>query len=146
MSTTTTTITREQYLAMSPAQYLAGGFRDAAGQPRPELTSVWATAGAVQLEGVAPAELGTVLTALAQTLPLHAGSPADHYANACAEAAELATGVLGAEPDPTVAQWLARFAPLLKTERDLQDLVQHLGTVARQHAMFAGMRTGAVKV
>ncbi|HYE18162.1 MAG TPA: hypothetical protein VEA69_06945 [Tepidisphaeraceae bacterium] len=143
---TTTTITREQYLAMSPDHYLAAGFRDAAGQPRHELTSVWATAGAVQLEHVAPAQLGTVLTALGQTLPLHAGTPADHYANACAEAVELATGVLGAEPDPAVAQWLARFAPLLKTEQDLRDLVQHLGVVARQHAMFAGMRAGSPKV
>lgn len=146
MSTSTTTITREQYLAMSPDQYLAGGFRDAAGNPRPELTSVWATAGAVQLEGVAPAELGTVLTALAQTLPLHDGAPADQYANACAEAVELSTGVLGAEPDPAVTHWLARFAPLLHTEQDLRDLVHHLGVVARQHAMFAGMRAGSPKV
>ena len=35
---------------------------------------------------------------------------------------------------------LKRFEPAVHSGNDLSDVVAHLGTVAKQHAMFAGLR------
>ncbi|HEY7115809.1 MAG TPA: hypothetical protein VH475_04430 [Tepidisphaeraceae bacterium] len=139
-TSTTTVITREQFLDMTPSQYLRAGFRDEQGRPRRELASIYATAGATQLESLTGGELGTTLIALAQSLPLHDGTPAERYHKACNEAGELAAGVRGAQPSPDLARWLEQFTPFLQTEQDLLDAVTHLAVVARQHALFAGMR------
>jgi hypothetical protein len=135
-----TVITREQFLAMTPSEYLRNGFRDEKGRPRQELTSIYATAGATQLEALSGRELGTTLLALAHALPMHNGTPAQRYHSACAEAGELVAGVLGAPPSPELARWLEQFTPFVRTEEDLLDLLSYLGIVARQHALFAGMR------
>ena len=135
-----TTISHDQFHSRTPDPFLSGGCRYAAGSLRPELTSVWATAGAVQLETVTNKEISTLLTALAQTLPLHEGAPAERYANASAEAAELTTNVQGGPVSPTLRVWVARFTPYVASEQDLKDLVLYLGAVARQHAMFQSMR------
>jgi hypothetical protein len=135
-------ITREQYLALTPATYLTGGFRDGRGQLRWELTSIWATAGATQLAAVTTQELGTTLMAMAQVLPLHDSAPAEWYRNACLEAYELTAGLLNHEPSRVLVAWLEQFTRFVRSVQDLQDLVTHLGAVARQHALFAGMRAG----
>jgi hypothetical protein len=136
----TTVITKDQYLSMTPDRYLAQGFRDGTNKPRPELTSIWATAGATQLEDVPPRQLGTVVAALREVLPLHEGTPAERYHTGCEEAMEVAQGVLLAPVHPKLSQWLASFAPMLRSNSDLDDLLTHVTAVARQHAMFEGMR------
>jgi hypothetical protein len=141
-----TVITREHYLAMTPSVYLRSGFRDDAGRLRPELYSIWATAGATQLEALTSNELATTLLALAQTLPLHTtGTLPDRYRNAVAEAQELAVGLLRRPPNPHLGRWLTQFAPHLHTDQDLEDLLAHLCAVARQHSLFAGMRAAAAQ-
>ena len=136
-----TTISKDQYLAMDPAALLKNGFRDAGNALRPEMTGLWATAGATQLESISPRELSTVVEALTQVLPLHGkGDVPDRYTAACEEAAEVAYGVLGAPVSPELAQWLHRFAPALRSDRDLTDLMTHLAAVARQHGLFAGLK------
>jgi hypothetical protein len=140
MSETTTVITKDQYLSMTPDHYLAQGFRDASNKPRPELTLIWATAGATQLEDVPPRQLGTIAAALREVLPLHEGTPTERYGMACQEAMEVTQGVLLAPVHPKLSQWLARFTPVLRSNNDLQDLLTHVTAVARQHALFAGMR------
>jgi hypothetical protein len=144
MSTTTTVITREHYLAMTPSAFLQSGFRDEANRLRPELYSIWATAGATQLEALTSNELATTLLALAQTLPLHTkGTLAQRYQNAVAEAQELAVGPLHRPANPHLGRWLTRFAAHLHTDQDLEDLLAHLCAVARQHSLYAGMRAAA---
>ncbi len=138
--TETTTITREQYLSMIPATFLADGFRDAEGNLRPEVGSIWATAGAVQMETIAPRIVSTMVEALKQTLPLHEGAPAARYRTACEEAAEVAGGILGKPAPAELVAWLARYASSIHSEADLQDLLHHLTETARQHALFSGMR------
>jgi hypothetical protein len=141
MSETTTVITKDQYLSMTPDHYLAQGFRDSSNAPRPELTSIWATAGATQLQATPPRQLGTIVAALREVLPLHAGSPAQRYLSACHEAMEVVQGVLLAPVHPKLAQWLTSFTPMLRNDTDLQDLLTHVTAVARQHALFEGMRS-----
>src|SRR5690242_1286471 len=100
-----TIITREHYLAMTPTVYLKSGFRDEANHLRPELYSIWATAGATQLEALTSNELATTLLALAQTLPLHTtGTVAHRYTNAVAEAQELAVGPLHRPANPDLGR------------------------------------------
>src|SRR2546426_565881 len=69
--TATKTITREDFLAMTPQTMLKDGFRDAQGGLRGEVATIWATAGATQLEPLSSAELVTTLRALAQVMPMH---------------------------------------------------------------------------
>jgi hypothetical protein len=133
-------ITRDDYLAMTPAVYLAAGFRDDAGNPRPELTGIWATAGATQLEPLTSNEVATTLLGLSQTLPLHdKGTPSERYRDAVAEAQELTIGVLNKAPSPELRRWLTAFIPYVRTDQDLQDLCAHLAVTACQHSLFAAM-------
>src|SRR5437588_3076658 len=106
-----TAITKDQYLAMTPQSFLKDGFRNAAGEPRPELNSIWATAGAVQMEDVTPREFGTTLLAVGQVLPLHEDElPPERYRNSVQEAAEVSYGVLGSPVSPKLIAWLESFA------------------------------------
>src|SRR2546423_7157130 len=82
----------DEHLALTPAAYLSGGFRDARGHLRWELTTTWATAGATRMQSVSPQELGTTLMAMAQVMPLHDSAPAAWYRNACAQAYALTAG------------------------------------------------------
>ena len=132
-------ITREQFEKMTPERVLAGGFRDASGKPREELKTIWATAGAMQLESVNPRELDVMVSAIEQVAPLHHEPMPEQYRNTIEEAAEVTYGILGAQVDPTLVEWLNRFTPAVRNEQDVNDLVTHLTAVARQHALFAGM-------
>src|SRR5881394_429243 len=90
----TATAARDERGALTPAAYLSGGFRDARGHLRWELTSIWATAGATRMQSVSPQELGTTLMAMGQVMPLHDSAPAAWYRNACTQAYELTAGLL----------------------------------------------------
>jgi hypothetical protein len=140
-TTTTTTITREEFLAMVPETMLKDGFRDSQGRLREEVLSIWATAGAIQLEATSSAELVTTLRALAQTMPLHdQGTASERFSGAVMEAHDLASRIHGRAPTADLGRWLAAFAPLLRSEQDLRDMLQYSSAVARQHAMFAGLK------
>jgi hypothetical protein len=139
--TETTTITREDFLAMTPQTILKDGFRDVQGRLRDEVMTIWGTAGAVQLEAVSSAELVTTVRALAQVMPLHdQGTASERFGGAAEEAQDLAGRIHNCAPTADLGRWLAGFAPLLRSEQDLGDMIQYVGTVARQHAMFAGLR------
>jgi hypothetical protein len=139
--TATRTITREDFLAMTPDAILKDGFRDPQSRLRGEVTTIWATAGAMQLEAVSSAELVTTLRALVQVMPMHnQGAASERFSGAAAEAQDLGGRIHSLSPTADLGCWLAAFAPLLRSEQDLQDMLQYLGSVARQHAMFAGLK------
>jgi hypothetical protein len=128
-------ITREQFEAMTPETFPAG--------KRGESATVWATAGAVQIEGIDPRQVDTMLTAMREVVPLHTdddGTPSQRYRNAVEESAEVGGGLLAAPVDPKLIDWLNRFGPAIKTDNDLSDLTAHLTAVARQFAMFTALR------
>jgi hypothetical protein len=130
----TNVITREQFESMTPETYPTGKATGALG-------TVWATAGAVQLEAVNPREVNVMMTAMQQVAPLHQeNTTGERYRNSVEESAEVSYGVLGSPVDPKLVDWLKRFEPVLKSANDLNELVNHLSAVARQHAMFAGLR------
>src|SRR4051812_44442259 len=124
--TETTTISREDFLAMTPESILKDGFRDAQGAPREEVMTIWATAGATQLEAVSSAELVTTLRALTQVMPLHdQGTAPDRFNGAAEEAQDLAGRIHGCTPTAALGRWLTAFAPLLRSEQDLRDMLRY---------------------
>src|SRR4051794_13383122 len=98
---------RAALLAMTPAIYLAQGYRDAGGRPHPQLRSTWATAASTQLEQTetSPDELGATLAALEEVLPLHDGSAAERIAGASEEALLTVASLLEKENNPGIARW-----------------------------------------
>ena len=106
--TDTITITREDFLAMTPQTILKDGFREAQGRLRDEVMTIWATAGAIQLETVSSAELVTTARALAQVMPLHdQGTASERFGGAAEEAQDLAGRIHGRTPTADLGRWLA---------------------------------------
>ncbi len=70
--------TRAELLTLTPQRYLAGGYRDAKGLARPELTSVWAMAAVEQLRaaGVSASAFDPVVATAAKAHRVAAGAPA----------------------------------------------------------------------
>src|SRR5262245_4991492 len=120
---------REEFLALTPARYLANGFVDQGGKPRPELQNLWATAAAPQLlaADLAPQELGLMYEALRQTLKLHAEGPAPQRLRAALdEALEIVRGYIGQPNNPGLVKWLNECAAMVKTPADLDAFMLHL--------------------
>src|SRR2546423_1407547 len=112
-------ITREQFQSMTPETFPAA-------KAKGSLGTVWATAGAVQLEGVNPRELDVMVEALKQVAPLHQEeATAEQYRNSVEEAAEVTYGILGSPVDPKLVEWLKRFEPAVHNGNDLSDVVAH---------------------
>lgn len=138
-----TTHDRAALLALPPANYLAGGYLDAQGKPRPELRSTFATAAATQLHDTitSPYELAATWDAFKMALPLHTGAPRDRAAGAAEEALAAVASLYNMENNPGIAVWLQGCAAAVTTEADLAALHDHLLAVVRQYtAIIAVLR------
>jgi hypothetical protein len=109
---------RQELLALTPARYLAHGYRDEKGLARAELGTLWAAAAVEQLRaaGVSAAMLDPVVArATAKGSAAPGGSaPEAAFVRACREQ------VHGAADLPAFAQHLAAVLRLLALEESTQ--------------------------
>lgn len=77
---------RDELLQLTPARYLADGYRDARGLARPELTSLWAAAATEQLKarGVTAATFDPLVAEVARSgQPPASAAPGADFVRAC---------------------------------------------------------------
>jgi hypothetical protein len=132
---------RAALLALTPSHYLAEGWCDPGGAPRPELRSIFATAASTQLEQAeaSPEELAATFEALRQVLPLHRGSPHDRAVEAADEALITVSSLLDKKNNPGVAAWLTACADAVRTDPDLAAFTDHAQAVVRQYAVITAL-------
>ncbi len=133
---------REQLLALTPDRYLAEGWLDGSGAPRPELTSDYATAAATQLlaGGLAPQELGFTVAALDQVLPLNdAGAPARRLGDSLEEAIGAVGRMIGQNNNESLVEWLISCAATVRTRADLDAFMAHLHALLRLYSVLASV-------
>jgi hypothetical protein len=111
-------------LSLSPARYLAGGFRDAEGAPRPELTGLWALAAMQQLRaaGVTAKVFEGGVTALKPVLLAQASS-------SLSAPEPLALRAALAEHPKAVRALLGALIDGAQSVADLRPLLAHVGQV-----------------
>ncbi len=130
---------RDDLLALTPAVYLQHGYRDERGVPLPDLTGLYATAAATQLEAAeaSPDEVEATFEAFRQALPLYEGAASERFAGAVGEGFEIVRMMMhGQDNNPGIARWLAACGAALQTEEDLQAFVEHFQAVARQYVLI----------
>lgn len=127
---------RATLLALTPATYLAGGYRDAAGKPRFELRTIFAIAAATQLQDTITSlhELAASWEAFKMVLPLQPGAPQARAVAAVGEALETVASLYRMENNPGIRAWLRSCAQAVGTEEDLAALLDHGQAVVRQYA------------
>ena len=133
---------KDELLALTPARYLAGGFTDPAGRPRPELRSTYATAAATQLlrAELAPQELAFTFEALRQLLPLHGEGPAPRrVAEALEEALSTVARMIRQPNNQGLVTWSRDCAASIKKVADIEVLLDHMHAVLRQYAVLASL-------
>jgi hypothetical protein len=130
--------TREELLALTPAKYLAKGFVDGRGRPKPELQSEYATAAATQLLAgqLSPQELVFTFEALRQSLPLHSGAPPKRIKAALDEALETVRGLIRQPNNPALDKWINACAAAVKKPADIDAFLAHLQAVLRLYSVF----------
>jgi len=133
---------RSELLALTPLVYLRNGLRDEAGQLRPELQGVCATAAATQLEEAeaSPQEVAATLEALRQVLPLHRGKPRKRLSAACAEALETVSMMYAKANNRGIVTWLDQCSTAVKTEDDINAFVDHFTAVVRQYGVISALK------
>jgi hypothetical protein len=130
--------TPEQLLELTPARYLAGGFRDERGEERAELTSLWALAAAEQLreKGVTPQDFEQAAGVAAWALKAPPPGPGGAWDDALREA-------LDACPASAKAKgFISELMFALKAPADLQPLAHHVGAVLRTLALKSALAGG----
>ena len=138
-------IDRPAFLVMVPSVYLEHGYRDASGQPRPELSGTFATAACIQLEEseVSPQELSGTLEALRQTLPWHHETEADEQLrNAVEEALEVTAAMYNQANNPGIVSWLDECVDFVKTQGDVPAFMTHFSAVVWQYSLVAKRTAG----
>ncbi len=130
---------REELLLLQPEIYLAEGFCDAAGRPRRELRTLWASAAATQLaaRGVAPQELAFTYEALRILLPETSGAPPARAETALDDALAATARMIQQDNNEGLVVWLEDCVAAVRTEADLEALVQHVLAVLRLHSVAA---------
>jgi hypothetical protein len=125
----------EQLLSRGPSDYLKGGFFDAAGQYRPELSGLDAFAIASQLERgeASPEEVAASLEALRQTLPLQEGDPARRFRGAVQEGLSLVAQTLQISNNIVLNGWLRECRDYVKTDADIAAFLRHFLAVLLQY-------------
>lgn len=136
------TITRKDYLAMTPDKYLKEGFFDIKGKLRPEMRGVYATAGAIQMEEfrVPPQELRVYWEALKESVGGQEGSPAEKFRVAYFDAFETTFAILKKKADAHFIGWMTTCVDFVKTENDIKAFLDHLLAVVKQHAIFTALK------
>lgn len=122
---------RQSLLALTPAIYLAKGFRQPDGSPWPELRTTWSLAAAEQLRtaGITPAQLDATLGPIARTALAGRGQSLD------AARAELYGPVMAPGVAEPVRSFLGAVLAAVRTPEDLEPLAEHLGSVLQLVAL-----------
>jgi hypothetical protein len=133
--------TREELLALTPNQYLAGGYLDESGQRRGELASDYATAAATQmLAAELPAqELAFTYEALRAILPMHDGPPREHTRAAVDEALSLVTQMTHQTNNEGLVRWLDGLVAAVRGPADIDAMLQHIQAVLRLYTVIAAI-------
>ena len=136
------TYERSDLLALTPGRYLRKGFRGEEGKLRSELTGVYATAAATQLEaaGVSLDELSATLEALRLVLPLHQGRPRRRFSAAYAEALETVSVMYGQPNNRGMVRWLNQCKTAIQAEDDMTAFLEHFTAVVRQYAVITVLK------
>ena len=133
---------RGDLVALGPDRYLADGFHDASGAPRPELRGLYATAACTQLldAELAPQELGFTFEALRLLLPQHdEGSPTVRLVAATREALETVARSIQQRNNRGLVTWLDACIRHVRTDADLDAFLDHMRAVTRQYALLAAL-------
>ena len=131
--------TRAELLALLPERYLAEGYCDGTGLPRPELRTEWATAAATQLlaDEVAPQELAFTLEAFRFSLDFQEGDARTQAADASREALATVTRMIQQPNNEGLIQWLEQCAAHVASEDDLAAMESHMEAVLLLYAVVA---------
>jgi hypothetical protein len=130
---------RDELLALTPDIYLANGYRDAAGQPRPELRTTWATAASTQLaeDEVAVQELAFTYEALHTILPQTEGQAPARAKLAMTDALGVVKRMIGQDNNEGLVIWLEDCLAAVHHDEDLAALLQHMLAVLRLYSVIA---------
>lgn len=129
---------RTELLELTPDRYLAAGYLDGAGAPRPELHSDFATASCTQLmvAEAAPQEVALTVEALGQLLPLCKGTPGARALDAADQALQTVAGAIRQNSNAGLSLWVRACAARVGSETDLAAFVAHLRAVERLYILM----------
>jgi len=133
---------KDELLALTPARYLAGGYTDADGRPRPELLTSYATAAATQLlrAELAPQEFAFTFEALRQLLPMNAdGAPRQRVEAALAEALTTVGRMIRQPNNEGLVSWSRECAAGIRQAGDIDLLLDHMQAVLRHYTVLASL-------
>ena len=133
--------TRDELLALTPEIYLADGFVDGAGHPRPDLFADYASAAVAQLvtAEVAPQELAMTVEGLRQLVTLQEGDPVQRLDDAIDEVLGLMARILQQPNNKGLVAWISACADMVETQADLDAFLAHGQAVARQYALLLSL-------
>lgn len=139
MSTPSPSVDRATLRSVGPQRYLADGYLDADGQPRAELTAVWATAAAEQLLAghLAVQELETTAEAFRQMFAYYEHrTPFDPSALAT-ESLDLVVQLLGQPNNPALLAWVEPCIAAVDGTPAFAAFMRHLRAVLLQYAAIS---------
>ncbi len=130
---------RDELLALTPDIYLAGGYLDAAGIPRPELRTAWAMAASTQLadDGVAVQELAFTYEALRSLLPQSEGAASVRAQTTMDDALAVVARLIGQDNNEGLVVWLEDCVAAVRRTEDLDALLAHVLAVLRLYSVTA---------
>jgi hypothetical protein len=133
---------RTELLELTPAKYLADGFVDAAGKPRAELQTSFATAASTQLldAELSPQELAFTYEALRQSLAVQEGPAPKRIQAALEEGLETVRGMIRQPNNPGLVKWLNECVAAVKAPADIDALLAHMLAVLRQYTAIVAAR------
>lgn len=135
---------RDTLLKLTPSEYLRDGFLGEDGKPRHELKGLWATAVCTQLEKrkASPQEVCATYEAFRQALPLHGGTPKEHYYRTRLDAQETVAAMYEITNNQGILEWLEACEERIESEDDLAAFMDHFQAVMRQYAIIIKLKTG----
>ncbi len=132
------TLSRPDWLALLPELYLANGYLDEAGVPRPDFLGDYATAAANQLlvAEASPQEVSLTVEGLRLLVPLQNGTPGARLAAAIDECLLVVARAIRQENNGELVKWLSLCAAAVTTEADLKAFLAYVTATMRLYAML----------
>lgn len=136
-----TDYTRDELMALTPDRYLANGYIDESGHPRPELAGDFAIAAATQLRAAElPAqELAFTYEAWRLALEGQEGPPAERAAGAREGALETVAQMIQQPNNEGLTTWLGACVASVRQAEDIEALRDHLQAVTRLYSVIASL-------
>lgn len=130
--------TRQQWIELTPAIYLAEGYLGSDGALRPDFLGDYATAAANQLllAEVSPQELALTYEGIRQLLPMYEGTPGERLASAYEEALLVVARAIRQENNGGLVNWLNECAARVRTQAELDGFMAHVAAVMRLYGVL----------